>query len=67
MITELLPENLTQHKSIPYLITFPKIGEGSIGHISFAQAEHLPFVPKRIYWTYGTPEDVMRGNLRIMN
>lgn len=48
--------------SIPYLITFPKIGEASIGHISFAQSDHLPFVPKRIYWTYGTPEVVKRGN-----
>ena len=22
----------------------------------------LPFIPKRIYWTYYTPDDVVRGN-----
>lgn len=46
----------------PYLIEFPKIGSTGIGYISLAEKENLPFIPKRIYWTYFTPEDVERGN-----
>ena len=49
-------------KSKPYLINFPKIGGSSLGYISLTEKENLPFVPKRIYWTYYTPEDVIRGN-----
>jgi hypothetical protein len=45
----------------PYIIQFPKIGESSLGYISIAEKENLPFVPKRIYWTYYTPEEVERG------
>lgn len=48
--------------SKPYLISFPRIGASSLGYISLAEKETLPFVPKRIYWTYYTPEDVVRGN-----
>ncbi|AWG25929.1 sugar 3,4-ketoisomerase [Flavobacterium kingsejongi] len=46
----------------PYLISFPKIGAASLGFISIAEKENLPFVPKRIYWTYATPQEVERGN-----
>lgn len=46
----------------PYLIQFPKIGNSRTGYISVAEKETLPFVPKRIYWTYFTPEDVVRGH-----
>lgn len=45
----------------PFLIQFPKIGKPELGFISLAEKEDLPFVPKRIYWTYFTPEDVERG------
>ena len=45
----------------PYLIAFPKIGNQELGFISIAEKENLPFIPKRIYWTYFTPEDVERG------
>lgn len=45
----------------PFEIIFSKIGEPSIGYISVAEGERLPFEPKRVYWTYFTPEDVMRG------
>jgi 5-deoxy-D-glucuronate isomerase len=45
----------------PRLITFPKIGNSSLGYISPAENENLPFEVKRIYWTYFTPEDVQRG------
>ncbi len=46
----------------PYLIDFPKIGKSSLGYISLTEKENLPFIPKRIYWTYNTPENVTRGN-----
>ncbi len=46
----------------PYEISFPKIGNSPLGYISIAENEKLPFVPKRVYWTYFTPEEVERGN-----
>lgn len=49
-------------KNKPYLIEFPKIGESQLGYISVSEKNNLPFIPKRIYWTYFTPEDVVRGN-----
>ncbi|WP_312078005.1 FdtA/QdtA family cupin domain-containing protein [Chryseobacterium sp.] len=47
--------------SRPFILEFPKIGQTSLGFISIAEKDNLPFVPKRIYWTYFTPEDVERG------
>ena len=47
--------------SKPYIIQFPKIGQPSLGYISLAEKEDLPFTPKRIYCTYFTPEGVDRG------
>jgi hypothetical protein len=46
----------------PYVIDFPKIGDSHLGYISLAEKQMLPFIPKRIYWTYYTPKDVVRGN-----
>ena len=45
----------------PQIFEFPKLGNSSNGYISPAEKENLPFVVKRIYWTYYTPEDVERG------
>jgi hypothetical protein len=45
----------------PTIIVFPKIGMSSLGYISPAENENLPFDVKRIYWTYYTPENVERG------
>lgn len=45
----------------PEIISFPKIGNSSLGYISLAEKGMLPFEVKRIYWTYFTPEDVERG------
>jgi len=45
----------------PYTINFPKIGNSSLGYISIAEKNNLPFIAKRVYWTYFTPEDVERG------
>lgn len=46
---------------LPYLIEFSKIGNPTLGYISVAEKGNLPFIPKRIYWTYYTPADVSRG------
>ena len=51
----------------PKLIQFPKIGNSSLGYISLAEKENLPFEVKRIYWTYFTPEDVERGGHSHIN
>ncbi len=46
----------------PHIITFNPYGESSIGYISVAEfAKHIPFEVKRIYWTYYTPESIVRG------
>ena len=45
----------------PKILQFQKFGNSSLGYISLAENESLPFEVKRIYWTYFTPEDVERG------
>lgn len=45
----------------PYIIQFPKIGKTIEGYISVAEGEHIPFEVKRVYWTYFTPESILRG------
>ena len=47
---------------IPFLIDFLKIGDDLNGYISVSEKDKLPFIPKRIYWTYFTPENVVRGH-----
>ena len=50
--------------SEPRLIQFPKLGDPGIGYISVAEplpAGTLPFAVKRIFWTYHTPESIVRG------
>ncbi|MGP8216193.1 MAG: sugar 3,4-ketoisomerase [Bacteroidia bacterium] len=46
----------------PYLINFTGIGEPENGYISVAQAPLIPFAIKRVYWTYYTPDGVVRGH-----
>ena len=46
----------------PHLIEFPKIGDSTLGYISVAQNSNLPFEIQRVYWTYYTPDSVIRGN-----
>jgi hypothetical protein len=46
----------------PYLIDFPKIGDYDLGFISISEKSSLPFIPKRVYWTYCIPEKITRGN-----
>ena len=46
----------------PYLIEFPKVGASDIGFISIAEyPQQIPFEVKRVFWTYYTPESVLRG------
>jgi dTDP-4-dehydrorhamnose 3,5-epimerase-like enzyme len=46
----------------PHIINFKPIGESAIGYISVAEfAKDVPFEVKRIYWTYYTPESIVRG------
>ncbi len=47
----------------PHLIEFKKIGDSSIGYISVAENQKdIPFKIERVFWTYFTPEDVVRGH-----
>src|SRR5687767_8911140 len=48
--------------SQPYLFEFGKIGDSTIGYISVAESRALPFVVQRVYWTYFTPHEVIRGH-----
>ena len=46
----------------PYIITFSKKGSPNLGYISIGENyENIPFEIKRVYWTYFTPQDVIRG------
>ena len=46
----------------PHLIHFPKLGDPSIGYISVTeQSKLVPFEVQRIFWTYYTPESIVRG------
>lgn len=54
-------KNYYENLERPFLMEFPKIGNSELGFISIAEKENLPFIPKRIYWTYYTPEEVERG------
>ena len=46
----------------PKLISFSKIGSTSQGFISVSENfNHVPFDVKRIFWTYYTPDNILRG------
>lgn len=46
----------------PYLIEFDNSGNPAEGYISSTQyASKVPFTIKRVFWTYDTPEEVVRG------
>lgn len=46
----------------PRLIEFPKLGSPALGYITVGQNSQLPFVVQRVYWTYFTPDSVVRGH-----
>ncbi|WP_099092958.1 sugar 3,4-ketoisomerase [Hymenobacter sedentarius] len=46
----------------PQLIQLPKLGDPTIGYISVVEQQKVvPFEVKRIFWTYYTPESIVRG------
>lgn len=46
----------------PYEIPFHKVGHSTEGYIAVAELEKaLPFEVKRVFWTYYTPESIVRG------
>jgi mannose-6-phosphate isomerase-like protein (cupin superfamily) len=45
-----------------HLIEFKKLGASDIGYISVAEyIKSMPFEIKRVFWTYYTPESIVRG------
>lgn len=56
-----LASNARSTSAQPCYVHFDRIGEPSLGYLSIAEKERLPFPVKRVYWTYFTPESVMRG------
>lgn len=46
----------------PQLIEFSKIGSPALGYITVGQNSALPFTVQRVYWTYYTPDSVVRGH-----
>jgi dTDP-4-dehydrorhamnose 3,5-epimerase-like enzyme len=48
--------------SIPELREYPTIGSPALGYITVGETRiNVPFEIKRVYWTYYTPNDVLRG------
>lgn len=46
----------------PHIIEFAKLGASEIGFISvIEQFKHVPFEVQRVFWTYYTPESIVRG------
>ena len=46
----------------PHIIELEKIGSPSLGYITVAEYQkNIPFDIKRVYWTYFTPNEVLRG------
>lgn len=46
----------------PSYFNLDKIGDSSLGFITVAEnLKNTPFEIKRVYWTYYTPQDVIRG------
>ncbi|TXK47125.1 WxcM-like domain-containing protein [Pontibacter qinzhouensis] len=49
--------------SVPYILKFDQFGSASEGFITTTQyADRLPFAVRRVFWTYDTPIDALRGN-----
>jgi len=46
----------------PHYLNFNKIGHAAEGYLAITEFEKdLPFLPKRAFWTYYTPNEVVRG------
>ena len=50
------------NKKDPYIIDLGAIGQSNLGYITVAEElKNIPFEIKRVYWTYFTPNNVIRG------
>ncbi|UZT96672.1 FdtA/QdtA family cupin domain-containing protein [Chryseobacterium fluminis] len=50
------------NSDIPQYFNLDRIGNSSLGFITVAESlKNIPFDIKRVYWTYYTPQDVIRG------
>ena len=50
------------NKKEPHIIDLGAIGESSLGYITVVEElKNIPFEIKRVYWTYFTPNNVIRG------
>jgi dTDP-4-dehydrorhamnose 3,5-epimerase-like enzyme len=49
--------------SAPHLINFSQIGDASIGYLSVSETAvpPVPFAVQRVFWTYYTPDNILRG------
>jgi hypothetical protein len=47
----------------PHLVTFSQIGDTSIGYLSVSETAvpPVPFAVQRVFWTYYTPDNILRG------
>jgi dTDP-4-dehydrorhamnose 3,5-epimerase-like enzyme len=45
----------------PHLIDLNRIGDLETGYITVPSPNQLPFEVKRFFWTYFTPESIVRG------
>jgi len=47
----------------PHLLTFSQIGDADIGYLSVSENAvlPLPFAVRRVFWTYATPDNILRG------
>lgn len=47
----------------PHLVAFSQIGDNDIGYISVSEntVPPLPFAVQRVFWTYHTPDNILRG------
>jgi len=47
----------------PYLLRFPRMGTSESGYLSVVENTDglLPFSVQRVFWTYDTPADSLRG------
>lgn len=47
----------------PHLVTFSQIGDAGIGYLSVSETAvpPVPFAVQRVFWTYSTPDTILRG------
>ena len=45
----------------PHVVPLPKLGESATGYITVGDSNMVPFSIKRTFWTYYTPESIVRG------